>query len=593
MEASSTIEPYTIGLAGVDTELDNVIRSVLLGTLGTLVIAVLLIRLQQLAKGHMRHLLAIHANKRQQTYFSRNDSTWWPWIKRHIIYAPLLRKRHNREIRLSSTISVGTVPTRFQAALLSLYVLSNLAYCITLDYNMANKYAILAELRGRSGVLAVANIVPLIILAGRNNPLIAMLQVSFDTYNLLHRWMGRTVVIESVIHTAAWMASQVASDQWDSVWAKMSAPYMLWGGVGVTAGVIMGILSPSAVRHAFYETFLTIHILLAIATAVGIYLHCSIGNLPPLPYVKVAVAFWIADRLFRFFRILQNSFSRRGWTDAEIVVLPGDACQVTVRLAGRIHIKPGTHAYLRFAQLNIWESHPFSIAWSEEYAIPPVSASDTAEKTEAIKEVDLRKPLTGTSVSFVIYAQAGLTRRLLNFAKAHKCGGLCIPTLFEGPYAGHHSLDSYGHTVLFAGSSGITFQIPYIRRLISGCEDGTVATRRIILIWVIREIEHLQWVDPWMTTLLRMTGQSGIFHPKIFVTKPKRGLENAGTSDSLQIFCGRPNIAQVLNEEVKQQVGAMCVTVCGPGGLADDVRSAVRNVQDLGSVDFIEESFSW
>jgi hypothetical protein len=129
--------------------------------------------------------------------------------------------------------------------------------------------------------------------------------------------------------------------------------------------------------------------------------------------------------------------------------------------------------------------------------------------------------------------------------------------------------------------------------LIDGSEDGTVATRRIILIWVIREIEHLQWVDPWMRTLLRMSGRSGIFHPKIFVTKPKSGLENAGTRDALQIFCGRPNIAQVLNEEVKQQVGAMCVTVCGPGGLADDVRSAVRNVQYLGSVDFIEESFTW
>jgi predicted ferric reductase len=44
---------------------------------------------------------------------------------------------------------------------------------------------------------------------------------------------------------------------------------------------------------------------------------------------------------------------------------------------------------------------------------------------------------------------------------------------------------------------------------------------------------------------------------------------------------------------VKERVGAMCVTVCGPGSLADNVREAVRDVQEVGVVDFIEESFTW
>jgi hypothetical protein len=50
----------------------------------------------------------------------------------------------------------------------------------------------------------------------------------------------------------------------------------------------------------------------------------------------------------------------------------------------------------------------------------------------------------------------------------------------------------------------------------------------------------------------------------------------------------------LLKKEVHRQMGAMCVTVCGPGSLADDVRAATREVQDQGTVvDFIEESFSW
>jgi len=59
------------------------------------------------------------------------------------------------------------------------------------------------------------------------------------------------------------------------------------------------------------------------------------------------------------------------------------------------------------------------------------------------------------------------------------------------------------------------------------------------------------------------------------------------------MFPGRPNIKLIMEGEVKEQCGAMAVTVCGPGGLADNVREAVLGVQEDGVVDFIEESFTW
>jgi hypothetical protein len=46
--------------------------------------------------------------------------------------------------------------------------------------------------------------VPLFIMAGRNNPLISWLNLSFDSFNLLHRWFGRIVVLETIAHTVAW-----------------------------------------------------------------------------------------------------------------------------------------------------------------------------------------------------------------------------------------------------------------------------------------------------------------------------------------------------------------------------------------------------
>ena len=45
--------------------------------------------------------------------------------------------------------------------------------------------------------------------------------------------------------------------------------------------------------------------------------------------------------------------------------------------------------------------------------------------------------------------------------------------------------------------------------------------------------------------------------------------------------------------ECDRRVGAMVVGVCGTGGLADEVRRAVRRRQGVGVVDLVEESYSW
>ena len=45
--------------------------------------------------------------------------------------------------------------------------------------------------------------------------------------------------------------------------------------------------------------------------------------------------------------------------------------------------------------------------------------------------------------------------------------------------------------------------------------------------------------------------------------------------------------------ECREQIGAMGVGVCGPGGLADDVREAVRKRQGERLVDLLEEGFGW
>jgi hypothetical protein len=179
----ATIALFATGLNGVNEPVDSLFEKTIWGSLGMLVIVILGVRVQGRFRAHLRHITSMGMSGQQRTYWARNQSNWWK-IKKHILYAPLWTKRHNLEIKLSSAVNIRIHPTRFQTLFLITYLLSNFAYCALLNYGEVDKYAAVAELRGRSGMLAVVNMVPLVILAGHNNPLIPLLQISFDTYNL-------------------------------------------------------------------------------------------------------------------------------------------------------------------------------------------------------------------------------------------------------------------------------------------------------------------------------------------------------------------------------------------------------------------------
>lgn len=67
-------------------------------------------------------------------------------------------------------------------------------------------------------------------MAGRNNPLISLLNMSFDQFNLLHRWLGRIVVLEALAHTVAHIMKATAKSDYATAWAGVwAAPFMLYG----------------------------------------------------------------------------------------------------------------------------------------------------------------------------------------------------------------------------------------------------------------------------------------------------------------------------------------------------------------------------
>lgn len=96
-----------------------------------------------------------------------------------------------------------------------------------------------------------------------------------------------------------------------------------------------------------------------------------------------------------------------------------------------------------------------------------------------------------------------------------------------------------------------------------------------------------------MTSILAMPKRRECLRVKLFITRPKSAKEICSPSATVQMFPGKPDVESLVEAEGREGVGALGVGVCGPGGLGDDVRKAVRKVVRAREVGFWEEGFGW
>ncbi|KAA8651656.1 ferric reductase family protein [Aspergillus tanneri] len=371
--------------------------------------------------------------------------------------------------------------------------------------------------------------------------------------------------------------------------------------------------SLSPLRHAFYETFLHLHQLGAFLAFLGVYLHIDLDALPQRPWIIAVGVLWLLDRLARVARLLYlNVSAKKGSTRVVVEALAGEACRVTFHLPKRVHVKPGGHVYAYIPSISQWMSHPFSIAWVEPSSCVTTSGPmDSPVKTpttgssmspsllekQPLVNLDRYMPENKepTSVSLIVAARQGMTRKLYNRALAAPNQVLYTTGFIEGPYASHVvNLGSYGTVVLFSGGVGITHHMLSVRDLIIRAAEGRVATQKIYLIWSVRNTEHLAWVREWMDQVLRLPGRREMLTVKLFVSKPKSSREIVSPSATVQMFPGRCRPQVVMDEVLPQRVGATVVSACGSGGFSDEVRAAARdNIGKGAVVDFVEEAFTW
>ena len=148
----------------------------------------------------MRYIRTLHSfnNSNNQLYF-RSPQASYAQVKQYLLYAPLVRRRHSEPMRIWR-FDAGIIPTRFQCLLFLGIIIMNVTLATYgIEWNLDYMTKIM-HFRNRLGTLALTNMVPLVFIAGRNNPLIGLTKISYDTFNLVHRWFGHIVIALAFSH---------------------------------------------------------------------------------------------------------------------------------------------------------------------------------------------------------------------------------------------------------------------------------------------------------------------------------------------------------------------------------------------------------
>jgi hypothetical protein len=427
-------------------------------------------------------------------------------------------------------------------------------------------------LADRFGLVFVANLPLLYLLAAKNQPLKFLTGRSYESLNIYHRKLGELLCLAAFSHSAGMIA----------VWYTLLKP----NGFGLvrfllTRMVLLGIgafvsyellyfTSLGSFRKRWYELFLGIHIFFQFAALVLLFFHHSTAR----PYVGIALGIFLLDRLV--YRIGIKSTT----VGTYIKILEDED---TVRLSSTVFIQPGRctalcgtsilfgwqstdHVFLTVPSLSrkhIIQAHPFTIA------------SEAPFPGDEEGRLDL-----------LIRAQDGFSRDLLNAARLHRH----LMVRLDGPYGNSHArsmLEDADLAVVVAGGSGIAVGFPLIHHLldVSRSSDMEIAPtsqllrQKIILIWVIHEESHLSWV-----------GRQALADAE------NRGAEIIIPRATEEI--GRPDLKEMISEMVEKAVGEVGkkirVVVSGPDSMGRTVRNTCAGLVRTGrNVDVTVEKFGW
>ncbi|KAH8646640.1 hypothetical protein BX600DRAFT_555619 [Xylariales sp. PMI_506] len=341
----------------------------------------------------------------------------------------------------------------------------------------------------RTGVMCYGNLSLIWLFSGRNNIFLFLTGWKFPTFLRFHYHVALIATIQGVVHTGVYI-ELIIQDQLLRMFRE------LWVSIGFLSTismVLMYFLSLENFRRRFYEVFIDTHILLAIASIVGLFYHTR-----PFEeydaFLWIPVIIWCMERLFRTLRIIflsvkfRFSSVERTWTTATYNSA-SDIITLEITLASNLLAPSPGQYYFLYEPLSIrgYENHPMTIAsyyypseetLAQERSSAPLSGR--REHTGYEDDMAGAQPLLGRSsprleeyksgstgkrcrLVFWIRPYDGWTRRLRDKCKRDR-NGIYHPWIVpEGPYGHELPVACFDATIFIAGGTGVSTWIPYLQ----------------------------------------------------------------------------------------------------------------------------------
>lgn len=351
----------------------------------------------------------------------------------------------------------------------------------------------------RTGFIAICQLPLVFLLAGRQNIIGLLADMSYARLNWFHRWAARTLWLTATIHMCFWFRDWA---RYDYIVTQIRTDYLTKRGFAawcILSFIVLTSIAP--IRRLSYEVFVLQHLVTFVGFIVALYMHAM--NEVKF-WVWIGVGLLVFDRLARYAwgaYVNLSIFHRKGaesalWThSASFTPLPGNVTRVTIQNPS-ISWQPGQHVFLTCHSVVPLQSHPFTIA-----SVP-----------------------TDNRLEFFIRAESGGTRRFFHYAskKDRVLGtGQIAPatqnrTVFvEGPYGSLRCLRQFDSVILLAGGMGATFTMPLLRDIASAWKEEVsggkpastqakrlAATKRIRFVWVIKSRSQLSLFEAQLHSIL-------------------------------------------------------------------------------------------
>ncbi|KAF4342389.1 ferric reductase transmembrane component [Fusarium beomiforme] len=500
-----------------------------------------------------------------------------------------------RHMRANALGNLGRFPSGgYMLVILGYLIINTVA---TFAYMDNDNMPLLSNMASRTGWMAIANILIVVLLAIKNTPVVIFMTSSYERLNVLHRIAGYTTLIFAIVHSCSYAAVFEAQYFLQRLLVKEE----IFGMVAMGSFLVLSFAG-AVLRSWWYELFYYLHVAFWILGVIMTGFHQPEPSKKILYVISASAGIWVFERIVRLVRIIVNGTNNT----VTLTPLPNGGTRVTLAKAP-FGSSSGKHGFLWIPAVRSLETHPFTM-------------------------------VATNPLEFVVAPYDGFTRALYMCASENP--GIRLKASVEGPYGNHPDIKGYDKVMLIAGGTGASFTVGAALDILKKLD--TDAEVEIEFVWMIIKPTYVTWFADHIETLRRDRRVS--IH--IYVTRaseteivPRRQFSSRSQSSSSSRFVesdpvkdilpridttrlsldiekdelpsdvanlspgdasfhvGRPNVNSLVKELIETTPSDKRVLVmgCGPWTLMSAVQSAAADciMENRAGIELHLEQFGW